>query len=72
MTGSLGPGSCKLFFNIDNYKSTELNPEGKYVLSNFEGSRVRVFSKSKRPDLVNRNQLKTPGPGSYNSFSAFN
>lgn len=72
VTGSIGPGSCNfIFLNSDSFKTTELNPEGKYFISSFEGSRVRGFSKSKRPELVNKNQLKNPGPGSYSSFSVF-
>lgn len=52
-------------------KSAELNPTGRYFLARFEDSRSRVFSKSKREELVNKNQLKTPGPGNYTIFSSF-
>ena len=68
---SVGPGSCKWLSKIDEDKNAQINAEGRYVLSTFENSKTRAFSKLKRESLVNKNQLLTPGPGNYNAFSTF-
>lgn len=52
----VGPGSYTI--NVE-----DLNPQGKYLLSNHESSKSRQFSKSTRQGLVYKHMLNTPGPG---------
>ena len=52
----VGPGSYTI--NVE-----DLNPQGKYHLSNHESSRSRVFSKGERQSLNYPHMLKNPGPG---------
>ena len=52
----VGPGSYTITVS-------DIKPSGRYVLSNNESSKSRVFSKSERKGLVYRHMLSNPGPG---------
>lgn len=41
----------------------DINPTGKYNLSNHESSKTRVFGRAAREGLVYKHMLSTPTPG---------
>lgn len=41
----------------------DLNPKGRYNLSNHENSKARIFAKSPRQSIVEKSLLGLPGPG---------
>ena len=47
-TITVGPGQCIHEINIDNPNQSDLNENGKYILSKDKGSKVRQFTKSPR------------------------
>lgn len=55
-TIDVGPGSYTI--NVE-----DLNPRGRYNLSNHESSRTRIFDKSPRPQLLYKHMVSTPAPG---------
>jgi hypothetical protein len=52
----VGPGSYTI--NVE-----DLNPRGRYNLSNHENSKTRLFDRSPRPQMAYPHMAKTPGPG---------
>jgi hypothetical protein len=55
-TMEVGPGSYTI--NVE-----DLNPRGRYNLSNHENSKTRLFDRSPRPQMAYPHMAKTPGPG---------
>lgn len=55
-TIDVGPGSYTI--NVE-----DLNPKGRYNLSNHENARTRIFDRAPRNDLVSKHLKDLPGPG---------
>jgi hypothetical protein len=55
--------SSNLAPNSYDISATDMNPDGRYVLSKQENARVRFFSKEPRKELVYNHMITTPGPG---------
>lgn len=55
-TIDVGPGSYTI--NVE-----DLNPKGRYNLSNHENARARLFDRAPRNELVAKHLRELPGPG---------
>lgn len=48
---------------LDDTFQNDLNPKGIYKTSKYRNSSSRYFDKSPRESIINKAQVKVPGPG---------